>query len=99
MSVRKYTKSCIQKDSYSSNGCVSSIQTGLLSIHYFHTNISYNTSVERREFECFFVIEDAVVIDSIDLIVVIDSIDSNRFDRCDDFDRDDRRHCRRRCFW
>ena len=75
MSVRKYTKSCIQKDSYSSNGCVSSIQTGILSIHYFHTNISYNTSVERREFECFFVIEDAVVIDSIDLIVVIDLID------------------------
>ena len=96
MSVRKYTKSCIQKNSYSSNGCVSSIQTGLLSIHYFHTNISYNTSVERREFECFFVIEDAVVIDSIDLIVVIDLID---LIRCGDFDRDDRRHCRRRCFW
>ncbi|MGW6301162.1 hypothetical protein [Peribacillus butanolivorans] len=61
---------------------------GLLSIHYFHTNIFYSKSVKRRGFECFFVIEDAVVIDlivltdsivvtdSIDLIVLTDSIDS-----------------------
>ncbi|CAH0303060.1 hypothetical protein SRABI96_04675 [Peribacillus sp. Bi96] len=64
---------------------------GLLSIHCFHTNIFYSKSVKRRGFECFFVIEDAVVIDliivtdsidlidvtdSIDLIVVTDSIDS-----------------------
>ncbi len=48
---------------------------GLLSIHCFHTNIFYSKSVKRRGFECFFVIEDAVVIDLIDLIVVTDLID------------------------
>jgi hypothetical protein len=35
---------------------------GFLSIHFFHTNILYRKRVKRRGFECFFVVEDAVVV-------------------------------------